>query len=80
MFEDYAINKYPKKGKCPNSTFKAGWHRAGMVPVESLLDGGMAGDICKEICLECEKVFANQCFVMKRQPSIIKNPLESNKP
>lgn len=72
--EEYAINKKPVKGKCRKSCFANGWHRVGTVPVMSLLDGGYAGDVAKEICLECGKIFEQKrWFIPKRQPNRLTN-------
>ena len=55
--EKIATSKYPKKGKCKNTCFANGHHRIGIIDTECVLDGGAAGNICKEICLECGKEF-----------------------
>ena len=39
-----------------------------MVPVLSVLDGGLPGDSAVEICMECEKVFSRRAFYPKAQP------------
>lgn len=71
--EDFAIVRYPKKGKCEQSCFANGWHRVGLVPVLSLLDGGLSGDSAQEICLECERMFSRRVFYPKRQPNKLHN-------
>jgi hypothetical protein len=68
-FEDFAISKYPKRGRCPQSCFADGAHRVGKIPVLSLLDGAASGDVLGEICLECGMVFGHNGFVPKRQPN-----------
>lgn len=73
--EELAINKHPKRTRkpCDKSCFFDGvTHRAGFVPVLSLLDGGVAGDVVQEICLECGKVFKERRFIIKAQPNRIK--------
>lgn len=73
LVEKHAINKKPRKGKCLNSCFANGWHRVGTIPVMSLLDGGLPGDVAKEICLECGKIFENTSwFIPKIQPNRIR--------
>ena len=73
MFDEkFAINKHPKKGKCKNSPFKIGYHRAGYFPIESLLDGGMPGDRMQLYCLECGKKFKETVFLPINQPSKLK--------
>jgi hypothetical protein len=55
-------NRFPIPGKCRAN----GWHRGGIVPMMSLLDGGAAGDSCREVCFECGYVFKNRrWFVLK---------------
>jgi len=71
LMSELAHSKYPKDGKCKDSCFANGTHRVGNIPVESLLDGGAAGDICYEVCLECGKLFNNSSFVLKNQPRTI---------
>lgn len=66
-FEEYAVRKYPKTGKCNGRNF----HRVGLIPVRSLLDGGLPGDVCNEYCLSCGKHFAGTAFLPIRQPSVI---------
>lgn len=66
--DGFAIHRYHKKGKCPKSCFADGGHRVGMVPVLSVLDGGLPGDSAQEICLECEKVFKRRVFYPRNQP------------
>ena len=67
VMEDYAIFKKPARGKCPNSPFSNGWHRVGSIPVLSLLDGGLAGDVLQDICLHCGKVLKRSGFVIRKQ-------------
>ena len=71
-YEQYAIYKRPRKGKCKNSCFANGWHRVGMVAVQCVLDGALAGDIAQEICLECGKMFDTRAFIHKVQPNRFK--------
>lgn len=66
--DQFSEHRYPKRGKCKNSCFANGWHRVGMVPVKSVLDGGLPGDSAVEICLECETVFSRRAFYPKNQP------------
>jgi hypothetical protein len=79
MEESFAFAKYPKKGKCRKSCFAIGWHRVGLIPVLSLLDGGLAGDILSEICFECGKDFGHKGFLPKRQPNMINPPAQPSK-
>ena len=67
--DQFAIYKQYKPGKCESSCFADGGHRVGYVPVLSLLDGGLAGDSCKMICLECESIFEESIFVVLNQPN-----------
>ncbi len=70
LFEE-SFNRHPKKGNCPTSTMADGWHRVGLVPVASMVDGGSPGDICQEICIDCGKRFfgiGSTGFVLKDQP------------
>lgn len=68
--ENFAIHKFPRTGKCKNSCFLNGNHRVGIVPVASILDGGASGDSCREICLECGKIFNQpRWFVLIKQPN-----------
>lgn len=76
--EKYAINKYPLEGKCKHSCFANGNHRAGTVPIMSLLDGGAPGYVCAVICLECEKRFKQTWFVLRNQPRKIESRLIDN--
>jgi hypothetical protein len=69
--DQFANVRYPKRGKCANSCFADGSHRVGLVPVLSVLDGGLPGDSCVEICLECERVFKKRVFYPIRQPRMI---------
>lgn len=63
---------FRKRGKCPNSPFYDGWHRIGVIPMMSVLDGGLAGDSAYEMCLHCGKVFKGMGrFYPKKQPNII---------
>jgi hypothetical protein len=68
-WEEFAVSKFHKSGKCANSVFTDGGHRVGMIPVRSVLDGGAPGDVCQEYCLECGKSFSGKCFVLRDQPS-----------
>jgi len=71
--EKYAIgDKHPKKGKCKNSQFMNGYHRAGTIPMMSLLDGGLSGMSCRDFCLDCGKRFNETWFIVKSQPNAIK--------
>lgn len=70
-FDQFAIHRYPKKGKCEKSCFADGSHRVGLVPVLSVLDGGLPGDSAREICLECERVFSKSVFYPINQPRVI---------
>lgn len=73
-YEDFSINKHPRKGKCPKSVFANRWHRVGTVPIMSILDGGCSGDSAREICLECGKVFDEpKWFIPIRQPREIRS-------
>lgn len=66
------INKYPYgRSDCKNSCFANGRHRAGTVPIMSLLDGGLAGDSCAVVCLECGRIFNQKWFLPKNQPNSI---------
>jgi len=68
--EKYAIgDKYPKKGKCKKSVFMNGYHRVGTIPFMSLLDGGLSGESCRDICLDCGKAFKQTWFNAKAQPN-----------
>jgi hypothetical protein len=75
--EDFTVIKYTKRGKCTNSAFKNGWHRVGLVPEYSLLDGGAAGDIARETCLECGKRFSKTVFYLRDQPRQLKQAGQS---
>lgn len=66
--DPFAWHKFPKPGRCPDSPFKNGWHRCGLIPTYSVLDGGAPGDRAKVICLHCEKEFSESYFVAKDQP------------
>lgn len=73
LFEN-SFNRHPKKGKCPKSTMLCGWHRVGLIPIASSLDGGAPGDYCQEICIDCGKRFFglnSTGFVLKDQPRSI---------
>lgn len=73
MFEEsLAIWKRAKKGKCKESPFVNGMHRTGLFETECLLDGGAAGNSCKEICLHCGKIFKQGWFVIRNQPNKVK--------
>lgn len=54
--EAYAESKWPEAGKCSGSPFRDGRHRVGSVPIYSVLDGGMAGDVSRVVCLHCGEV------------------------
>lgn len=70
--DELAVSRYAKEGSCSAPAFRfGGFHRVGIVPVMSLLDGGAAGDSCREICLECGRVFKERWFVLKNQPAKI---------
>lgn len=71
-FESAALYRYPRRGKCANSCFANGWHRCGTIPLYSLLDGGLPGDVAHEICLECGTVFKESWFIPIAQPREIK--------
>lgn len=72
--DQFAVHRYPKRGKCAKSCFANGWHRVGLVPVESVLDGGLPGDSAQEICMECERVFQKRVFYPIKQPRMIPAP------
>ena len=70
MFDEkFAINKYPKKGKCKKSCFMNGYHRVGMFPIASIIDGAVPGCSVRGYCLECGKKFKDSSFIIKDQPS-----------
>jgi hypothetical protein len=69
LFENFAVKRYPKRGTCPKSCFANGWHRVGLIPVLSVLDGGIPGDSMIEQCLECGAVFERTGFVIRDQPN-----------
>lgn len=69
--EDFAVSKFPKRGKCAKSVFMNGWHRVGSIPTLSLLDGAAPGDWLTDICLECGKVFGLDGFIVKNQPNTL---------
>ena len=74
MYEPFAINKKPRKGRCKHSVFTNGWHRVGTVPVMSILDGGLPGYSAREICLECGKMFDEpRWFIPREQPRSLKS-------
>ena len=53
----FAISKWPdKSSQCRKSPFLGGYHRVGSVPIYSVLDDGMPGDISRVICLHCGEV------------------------
>ena len=68
--ENFAVSKYPKNGKCKKSCFKIGYHRIGVIPMMSIIDGGSPGCSCKEVCLECGSVFKQGMFFPIKQPSL----------
>lgn len=37
----------------------------------SVLDGGLPGDIMREVCLECERWFKQKGFIVIKQPSTL---------
>jgi hypothetical protein len=75
-WEEIAIYKHPRSGKCEKSCFAGGDHRVGLVPIASVLDGGASGCSCREICLECEKMFDEpKYFVLRKQPNRLRTNL-----
>ena len=70
--EPYAEAKYPQKGTCPKSCFKSGWHRVGIIPVASVVDNGVPGVVCVEVCLECGQVLTGSGFIIRQQPISLK--------
>ena len=67
--ESFAHSKTARKGKCAKSCFANGYHRIGVVPMYSVLDGGCPGDSSIEICLECGKEFKkSRWFIPISQP------------
>lgn len=72
-YEDMAITKFHKRGKCPLSVFADGGHRAAKVPYYSLVDGGYPGVVLKTVCLECGKEWTKpgQGFFHVRQPNAL---------
>ena len=73
--ESFAIHKKPGGGVCSKSSFADGQHRAGLVPVYSVLDGGASGDSCRWFCMDCEKPLKifDSMFVLIKQPNKIGN-------
>ncbi len=71
--DEFAEKRYWKQGKCIKSCSADGGHRVGLIPVLSILDGGLPGDVAQEICLECEKVFKRKVFYTRNQPSRLTN-------
>jgi hypothetical protein len=69
--DQFAETRYHKQGKCPSTAFVDGGHRVGLVPVLSVLDGGLPGDIAQEICMDCQRVFKKSAFYPKGQPKRI---------
>jgi len=70
--EAFAVIKRPGYGKCKNSSFADGQHRAGLIPVWSALDGGLPGCSSKWFCVDCEKPLKREgYFVPMKQPSRI---------
>ncbi|OGP65898.1 MAG: hypothetical protein A3K22_05760 [Deltaproteobacteria bacterium RBG_16_42_7] len=73
--EKLATSKFPIKGKCPSSAFMNGWHRCGIVPVYSVLDGGIPGDSARVVCLHCGEFMTDKkgelmrYFIIKMQPN-----------
>ncbi len=65
-FEDFAYRKYSKPGKC---AVHKNWHRVGLIPVSSLLDEGLPGDVCHEYCIDCGKKLGGGAFLPKLQPN-----------
>ena len=74
--EAAAIHKQPRAGKCPQSEFGLGWHRVGLVPYYSVLDGGAPGDSCRWMCLSCGRLWDKEpgAFVLRQQPRRIGEP------
>lgn len=64
-------NKTPKGHNCKNSQFVSRKHRAGWLPVYSVLDGGTAGVVVKQFCVDCGKEFELTMFDAKKQPNRI---------
>lgn len=76
--DQFAQTRYYRRGKCKKSAFVDGGHRVGLVPVLSVLDGGLPGDSAKEICMDCERVFKRSVFYPINQPRLIaQNSAES---
>ena len=53
--EKFAIFKKPGPSGCKQSSFLGGFHRVGLVPIRSVLDGGLPGCIAAWFCLDCGK-------------------------
>jgi hypothetical protein len=73
--EPEAHHKHPRKGKCKSSCFTNGYHRVGLVELESVLDGASPGNVGNHACLECGKIFSgfnDRFFVPRNQPNAIK--------
>lgn len=68
-FEAVAFALHPRRGVCPLTPFANGWHRVGLVPLLSVLDGATPGDLCREMCLHCGRVFPKGGFVPLAQPN-----------
>ena len=74
IIEELATHKYPKRTRkpCPKSAFADGiTHRVGLVRIYSLVDGGVPGDVVREMCLECHQQFKRTAFVVIDQPNKI---------
>lgn len=74
LLEDFAVIKKPGGGKCPKSSFADGQHRAGLVPVMSVLDGGAPGDLAEWFCVDCEKRLPRRrmMFILIDQPNTLR--------
>lgn len=68
LTEEDAYRVIAVDGGCPDSCYSNGRHKVGIVPLYSLLDGGLPGDICQQVCLQCGRVFG-QCFFPIGQPN-----------
>lgn len=70
-YEDFPHCLHVKKGRCKKSCFSIGYHRAGYVPMMSIFDGGLAGDIAREVCVECGRWFKKTVFFTVKQPRLL---------
>lgn len=70
--EEFAFNLKPRRGRCGDRSF----HRVGFVPIKSLLDGGLPGDVCHSFCVDCSKKLSGTAFLPIRQPKEIQQPQE----